>query len=845
MKKTGVKIMALTLAMVLLLTPLSGCKKNEDEGNGGADGGGSGNGNGTGASLSAEYTYVPEYITMPEEMSEFDSSTLCYYDGAIYFTRTIYDYGEDFEPRPDIAGLTEPPADDTDTPDDTVPDDDTAAGGGDVPEDDGMGTDGDMGMAEYDYTPPEVKMYRMNIDGTGLTELTAFEATQIDEGKEGNSYISRMVADADGNLWLVENLSYYHFTDSGDYVEDGNFVYFRVLDNTGAEIKRMDVTSIFRVENQEYYYGVSYFAIDADGNIYASGGESGVYVLDGEGKLLFKVDTPENGWINGMVKLGDGTVGVAMYDQGNPVLKSIDAAKRDWGESYTMNTRTYNYVDGNAEYGLYSYDENNLYGFDLGAKENVKLLNWIGSDINSNYIQVLAPLPDGRIFVITQGWNYDNDGGPTVEMILLTKKDASEIEQKTVLTMACLYIDYTLRGEIIAFNKTNGKYRIEVNDYSQYNDYNSENEDDWNAGLTRLTTEIISGNVPDILSTSELPIQQYAAKGLLEDLYPYIDSDPDLSRDDFVQSVLRALEVDGKLYQTASTFSVQTVVGDPRVVGYETGWTIDELMALMATMPAGTQAFAQTTKEWMLQSLCYICLGDYVDWQTGKCSFDSDDFIKLLEFANTFPAEYEWSEDQPELPDLIMDGKVLLNTYYASDMGELQMYKAMFGGEIVFKGFPSPTRNGHVLNISTGLAMSSKCSDKEGAWEFMRMLMSREYQESDNMWSFPTNKYALEAKMEKAMEKDTYIDENGEEVEASKGGYGWGNLMVDIYASTQEEVDMIMELINSAENVATYDSAMMEIILEEAQAYFSGSKTARDVAALIQSRVSIYVNEQR
>ena len=42
-----------------------------------------------------------------------------------------------------------------------------------------------------------------------------------------------------------------------------------------------------------------------------------------------------------------------------------------------------------------------------------------------------------------------------------------------------------------------------------------------------------------------------------------------------------------------------------------------------------------------------------------------------------------------------------------------------------------------------------------------------------------------------------------------------------------------------------YDEPMMKIILEEASAFFSGQKSAEEIANLIQSRVSIYVAEGR
>lgn len=79
----------------------------------------------------------------------------------------------------------------------------------------------------------------------------------------------------------------------------------------------------------------------------------------------------------------------------------------------------------------------------------------------------------------------------------------------TTLRLACNYLGYDLRKEILDFNRSNSGVRIEVTDYSQYN-----TEEDYTAGLTKLNTEIISGNVPDLFIADELPIEQYGAKGL-------------------------------------------------------------------------------------------------------------------------------------------------------------------------------------------------------------------------------------------------------------------------------------------------------------------------------------------
>ena len=62
------------------------------------------------------------------------------------------------------------------------------------------------------------------------------------------------------------------------------------------------------------------------------------------------------------------------------------------------------------------------------------------------------------------------------------------------------------------------------------------------------------------------------------------------------------------------------------------------------------------------------------------------------------------------------------------------------------------------------------------------------------------------------------LDENGNPMEYSKGGWSFGNnVSYDIYAATQEE----------------------------AAFYFEGAKSAAEAAEVIQGRIQLYVDENR
>ena len=89
------------------------------------------------------------------------------------------------------------------------------------------------------------------------------------------------------------------------------------------------------------------------------------------------------------------------------------------------------------------------------------------------------------------------------------------------------------------------------------------------------------------------------------------------------------------------------------------------------------------------------------------------------------------------------------------------------------------------------------------------------------------------------------LDENGNKVEIPRYSWGDGTIEVNVYALTQEEADQILELINTTTRTMTTDQAITEIVTSETEAYFAGSKSAEETAKMVQSRVSLYVNEQR
>ncbi len=726
----------------------------------------------------------------------------------------------------------------------------------------------DPATGEILYYYDEIySLYRIPLDGSEPVKLEAYQPTALPEGAEGNVGVGSITAADDGTVWLTEHVGVYTFDlpesfnpendDKWNYHTYEESIIRRQLDASGNEIGRVDISDLAGKLGVEYVYANLF---DRAGNLYAVT-ETEVVMLDPQLNKVFSVEGED---IAGSpTLLSNGRLGLLNYiydeekETGAWTMKTVDPEAQDWGEEYTLPENAYNAYPGGGEYLFYYQNGDSIYGYKAGAAEGEKIFSWIDSDINRSNMEFFSFLPDGRVVVVTREWQSDNS---KVELAIMTATDRSQLPEKTTLTYATMYLGYDVRSQIIEFNKTSDKYRIEVRDYSEF-----ATAEDSSAGLTRLNTEIVAGNVPDMLETGSIPLRQYAAKGLLEDLWPFIENDTDIGgRAGVMEHVLNAAEQDGKLYEIFTNFAIRTVAGPKNIVGDRMSWTLADLQEALAKMPEGCAIFGQTdTKTDMLSNVMAQNADSFVDWSTGQCRFDSEDFKALLAFCNSFPAEYDWENSQDEWEDpytRIISGKQMLTSVYFSQLRwdfleNDGLFKSQGGA--AFIGYPREDGGvGSGFTTNGGVAMSAACKDKEGAWSFMRtrLLSQSTDEESARYWSnFPVNKADFDKMVEEAMtvqyEQDEngqpLLDENGQPIEIKETWWISDDLQLEQGAVTQEQYDRFMALYNAVDSVYYFDEAIYDIVADMAGAYFAGDRSLDDTAAQIQSRVTLYVNENR
>ena len=400
--------------------------------------------------------------------------------------------------------------------------------------------------------------------------------------------------------------------------------------------------------------------------------------------------------------------------------------------------------------------------------------------------------------------------------------------KKQILTCGALVLDPAVETEIVRFNKLNDTYEIQVRDYGEEENLDEE------AAIRQLNFDIINNSGPDILI---LPVYYsmdlYAEKQVLDDLYPYLDNDAELSREDFLPNVMKAYERDGKLYGFPVSFEVDTMIGPSSLLGDRSSWTLEEMMNVVSGFEKNTDFFENSSQS----SVVNICIkanwDRFVNWEGNSFSFDKELYKQILEFSSRFPQDQEYIHNQ-KYQERIMEKNLYVlddsaRVYHVSDE---QIFNSLFKEQVTYIGYPTEGDSGSLIWSATTFSINSQSKNKDGAWEFIRTVLSKDYYERANfVRGFSARMDVFELQMQEA--KDGFVGLM----------IGEDFILPEVKPVTQEEVERIRQLVMSVDTMASYDFEITRIMLEEAASYFQGYKSADEVADMVENRIRIYVSE--
>ncbi len=711
------------------------------------------------------------------------------------------------------------------------------------------------------------RLMKAGLDGGAAVELPGYRVPEVPEEACGAVSLHLLRANADGSVWVQETAQWYYLDVPPDFDPETDDAYhyrsetgggdtYLLLDSEGNELRRVDLSEKLAELGQDPEDPFSSFTVsfDGEGNAYlVSNGQ--VHVLDKDLNVLFSLEGSNMN--DGAVALADGTMAVLTYVDAGPgggggqQLRAIDLEAKDWGTGYPVESGVYRIYPGSGQFRFLYTSGDGLYGWDAGAEQAVKLFSWFDAGLNQDRVYLLSMLPDGRMAAMT-GAAADWQGTQPPVLSLLTAVDRSEaqVSERKILTYGTCWLGTEETQQIQLFNASSSEYAIRVRDYHELSG------GDYEAMNTLILTEFQTGNIPDIIDSAVVDrmagLTQMGAKGYLEDLWPWIDGDPDFGREDLMVRPLEAASVDGKLYEAFSNFSIDTVIAPVSRVGDRLGWTLEDVIALNDSLPEDVTLLGPgMTSASMFYWAAPQVLDSFVDWETGECSFESGGFKRLLEFCALFPAEQGNTDDgYGGTYDRIYHGRQVLDHATLFRLDDLQLYPQFWGEDVACIGFPTADGScGSAFTVGVGenaLAMSASCPCKEGAWSFIRQaFLPRAGQNYYGDYLFPINKQDFQYNVDAAMTPEYETLPKGLQVEVKKHWGEYDGVPYELYAMKQEELDRLMALYDAVERMDNGRGTIYGIVSEMAGAYFAGDKSLDETCSLIQNRVMLYVNENR
>lgn len=427
-------------------------------------------------------------------------------------------------------------------------------------------------------------------------------------------------------------------------------------------------------------------------------------------------------------------------------------------------------------------------------------------------------------------------------------------EGREVVWIGDLYEDFSLANAVKGFNESNDTYWAEVISYGEINgkilgtmDPGAED------AMKRIQIAMTVGtDCPDLMFIDPywMNVRELAGQGYFEDLNPYLERSGQLSADDFIDGIPEAFTYGDRLITLPCYFSLEFLVGKKSQLEQFDSWTANDLFAYGEQYPDSVlvecDSNARYTRLIYGELLRLYENPPFVVEDNGRRTVDREQLAAFLE--KIYKDSQQPMEGLDSYPDYYAENRILLRRAGITWIWDIQMYRALFEGDVRYVGYPS--EDGRNIKITADDLYGIPCmaQNKEGAWAFLEYYLSLP-QETYN--HFPSRKDAFEEALQRDLLHEGYeVNEEGILVSAgtnmsmmSSSRNGWTFSPGEI---RQEDIETVRDLISRAGHPFTKDYVEMtwlKIMAEEDGAYYDGQKPLQDVVDIIAERLQMYLDE--
>ncbi|MEH6888458.1 ABC transporter substrate-binding protein [Bacillus sp. JJ864] len=414
-----------------------------------------------------------------------------------------------------------------------------------------------------------------------------------------------------------------------------------------------------------------------------------------------------------------------------------------------------------------------------------------------------------------------------------SKGERKTKDGKTIVEVSTLGATESLKQAEKLYEQKNPKIDIQIKGAFPENGSKTEGSktDETSAEkiISKVNTEFLSGKGADVIVLDGLPADKYGKKGLLTDLSKMMEQDKSFDKNQYFNNILDNSKTGEKLYGIPLSFWLSGLLGDDTAIQQsgvkvdDKEWTWSEFTSVgkeLASKGTHKNVIGNTPPEQMLQFLVQDHYSELVDKASGQAKFQSDLFVQMLENVKKMYEERIVTADSVSLGEAYFVPTPIMSV---EDYFSVGATLGITGAKIYQKPHIAGQKKGVAFTPNTTVGINAKSPVKKEAWNFLKFLMSDEVQSKGN--GFPINKAVYEQQIKTLKEKGKL-----------EGPAGSINV-------TESDIQGLEKMVAEISVQSPQSTKIESIIAEESKSYFSGQKSAKDVAALIQNRVTTYINE--